>query len=324
MRADARDRSRRGGMLLSAKATEPLIRSFRHDCRLVLGEFCDGSLAHVQVLGNHRRRRTGNPIGQGDICEIGTSEHFEELQVGVACVLEIVPEVLLGVPDGARVEVHCDGVRASVEDRHLPFALDPVLPFIGVGVPVHLPQAAGMHRYQRGGDGCGNGEVAAVGDPYRTALRRARRGSRSEREGEGVRIADSRNFTVSTTVAAALVTVHPGGLREMHWHPNADEWQYWIKGKGQMTVFNTGPNAVTMDFNAGDVGYVKKNLGHYIKNTGDTDLQFLEVFRSSYFADVSLSDWISRTPPAMVAQHLNVSEATIAKFPKDKPAVMPE
>jgi oxalate decarboxylase len=145
-----------------------------------------------------------------------------------------------------------------------------------------------------------------------------------ETKGGSVRIADSRNFTVSTTIAAALVTVRPGGLREMHWHPNADEWQYWIKGKGQMTVFNTGPNAVTMDFNAGDIGYVKKNLGHYIKNTGDTDLQFLEVFKSSYFADVSLSDWISRTPPAMVAQHLNVSEATIAKFPKNKPEVMPE
>src|SRR6202048_3496807 len=144
-----------------------------------------------------------------------------------------------------------------------------------------------------------------------------------ESKGGDVRVADSSNFTVSTTIAAALVTVRPGGLREMHWHPNADEWQYWIKGKGQMTVFNTGPNAVTMDFNAGDIGYVKKNLGHYIKNTGDTDLQFLEVFRAPYFADVSLSDWIARTPPAMVAQHLNVSEATIAKFPKDKPEVMP-
>ena len=131
------------------------------------------------------------------------------------------------------------------------------------------------------------------------------------------------NFTVSTTIAAALLTIRPGGMREMHWHPNADEWQYWIKGKGTMTVFNTGPNAVTMDFNAGDIGYVKKNLGHYIKNTGDTDLQVLEVFRSPYFADVSLSDWISRTPPAMVAQHLNVSEATIASFPRNKPEIMP-
>src|SRR5258705_11255207 len=117
-----------------------------------------------------------------------------------------------------------------------------------------------------------------------------------ETKGGTVHIADSRNFTVSTTVAAALVTVRPGGMREMHWHPNADEWQYWIKGKGQMTILNTGPNAVTMDFNAGDVGYVKKNLGHYIKNTGATDLQFLEVFRAPYFVDVSLSDWIPARP----------------------------
>jgi hypothetical protein len=45
--------------------------------------------------------------------------------------------------------------------------------------------------------------------------------------------------------------------------------------------------------------------------------------QGAYFADVSLSEWVARTPPAMVAQHLNVSEATIAKFPKDKPEVMP-
>jgi oxalate decarboxylase len=91
-----------------------------------------------------------------------------------------------------------------------------------------------------------------------------------------------------------------------------------------MTVFNTGPKAVTMDFNPGDVGYVKKSNGHYIKNVGDTDLQFLEVFKSSYFADVSLSDWLTHTPPELVAQHLNVDPATIAKFPNNKPEIMPQ
>ena len=88
---------------------------------------------------------------------------------------------------------------------------------------------------------------------------------RQTRGGE-VRIADSRNFTVSKRIAAALVTLRPGALRDLHWHPNADEWQYWIKGKGRMTVFNTGPKAVTMDFNPGDVGYVKRQTGHYISN----------------------------------------------------------
>ncbi len=87
-------------------------------------------------------------------------------------------------------------------------------------------------------------------------------------QGGDLRVADSSNFIVSKTIAAGLVTLRPGAMRAMHWHPNADEWQYWIKGKGRMTVFNTGPKAVTMDFNPGDIGYVQRNLGHYIKNTG--------------------------------------------------------
>jgi oxalate decarboxylase len=68
-----------------------------------------------------------------------------------------------------------------------------------------------------------------------------------------------------------------------------------------MGVFNTGPKAVTMDFNPGDIGYVKRNYGHYIKNTGDTDLQFLAVFKSPYYAEISLSDWLTHAPPELVA-----------------------
>jgi oxalate decarboxylase/phosphoglucose isomerase-like protein (cupin superfamily) len=32
------------------------------------------------------------------------------------------------------------------------------------------------------------------------------------------------------------VTIRPGGLREMHWHPNVSESQYWIKGKGPIAL----------------------------------------------------------------------------------------
>lgn len=148
--------------------------------------------------------------------------------------------------------------------------------------------------------------------------------SRPVRESSGgnIRVADSVNFNVSTTMAAALVTVRPGGVREMHWHPNADEWQYYLKGKGRMTVFDTGPNALTMDFNAGDIGYVRRNLGHYVENVGDTDLQFIGVFRAPRYQEVSLSNWLTHTPPALVAQHLNVDEATIAKWPDNGPGVV--
>jgi oxalate decarboxylase len=142
-------------------------------------------------------------------------------------------------------------------------------------------------------------------------------------KGGDLRVADSNNFVVSKTIAAGLITLRPGAMRAMHWHPNADEWQYWIKGKGRMTVFNTGPKAVTMDFNPGDIGYVKRGLGHYIKNTGETELQFLAVFKSDHYAEISLTDWLTHTPPELVAQHLNVDQATIAKFPGDQPKIMP-
>ncbi len=49
--------------------------------------------------------------------------------------------------------------------------------------------------------------------------------------GGEVRIVDSTNFPVSSSIAAALVKIKPGGIREMHWHPNASEWQFWLTGK---------------------------------------------------------------------------------------------
>ena len=141
-------------------------------------------------------------------------------------------------------------------------------------------------------------------------------------KGGEVRIVDSSNFNITTTTMA-MVTVHPGGLRELHWHPNADEWQFFISGNGRMTVVDAGNKARTMDFQAGDVGYVQKALLHYIENTGDSDLVFLEMFKSPYFQDLSLSEWLAHTPPELVAAHLNVDESTLASMQKTKSVIMP-
>ncbi|WP_434751894.1 oxalate decarboxylase family bicupin [Paenibacillus amylolyticus] len=123
--------------------------------------------------------------------------------------------------------------------------------------------------------------------------------------GGSVRIVDSTNFPISTTVAAALVEIKPGAMRELHWHPNADEWQYYLTGKGRMTVFGGNGNARTFDYRAGDVGYVPVAMGHYIQNTGKDTLWFLEIFRSDRFEDVSLNQWMALTPRDLVRDNLN-------------------
>lgn len=136
-----------------------------------------------------------------------------------------------------------------------------------------------------------------------------------------VRIADSKNFPASKTIAAALVEVEPGGIRELHWHPNTDEWQYYIEGQARMGVFAANGHARTFDFSAGDVGYVPFAMGHYIENTGTTTLRFLETFKSSYYADVSLNQWLALTPPELVEAHLNLDPKKVI-LRKDKEPVV--
>jgi oxalate decarboxylase len=128
---------------------------------------------------------------------------------------------------------------------------------------------------------------------------------------------------VSKTIAAGLEIIRPGGVRTMHWHPNADEWQYYIQGRGRMTVFSAGPRAQTADFHAGDVGVVPRASGHYVQNTGDTDLVFLALFRTAEYQEVSLIDWLRRTPPALVAQHLRIDPSVLARLASEDPGVVP-
>lgn len=141
--------------------------------------------------------------------------------------------------------------------------------------------------------------------------------------GGEVRVVDSTIFPATTAIAAGLVHIKPGGMRELHWHPNASEWQYWLAGKGRMTVFFAEGNAHTQDFNANDAGFVPRDAGHYIENTGDGDLTYLEIFKTNKFADVSLNNWLRHLPPELVAAHLNLDAAEIAKIPSAKNEVLP-
>jgi oxalate decarboxylase len=142
--------------------------------------------------------------------------------------------------------------------------------------------------------------------------------------GGRVRIVDSSNFPAASTIAAALVELDQGAMRELHWHPTNDEWQYYMSGQGQMTVFASAGKARTFDYRAGDVGYVPFAMGHYILNTGEHPLRFLEMFRSDRYADISLNQWLALTPPELVQAHLNLDRSTTSAITanKGKPVIV--
>jgi oxalate decarboxylase len=144
-----------------------------------------------------------------------------------------------------------------------------------------------------------------------------------ETVGGSVQIVDRKNFP-ATNIAAAIVTVKPGGLRELHWHPNEDEWQYYVKGDARMTVFAAGGHARTMDFHPSDVGYIQRSMPHYIENIGDSDLLFLEVFPTPEYQDISLAEWLAHTPSRLVDEHIATGEDFLRKIAKTEAVITPE
>jgi oxalate decarboxylase len=169
--------------------------------------------------------------------------------------------------------------------------------------PADLPKSLAEDRAAVGGP--------SVQSPVQYTFKMASMEPQFRTQGGEARIVDSRNFPAAKNIAAALLTIKPGGMRELHWHPHASEWQYYISGKGRMTVFAPVGQARTVDVNANDVGYVPANAGHYIENTGDSDLVALEMFAAHEFQDVSLRNWLRRLPPEMVKSHFGLDAAAM-------------
>jgi len=180
--------------------------------------------------------------------------------------------------------------------------------------PAPVPASLAQDKAEIGGEAVASDQQYTFHMKSMTPTRETKWGS--------ARIVDSQNFPVSKHIAAALVTIKPGGMRELHWHPNASEWQFWIAGQGRMTVQFPIDNAHTVDFKANDVGYVPSNAPHYIENTGDSDLVFLEMFAAPLFEDVSLNQWLRRMPSEMLKAHLNIDKTEALTIPAEKLEVL--
>lgn len=136
-----------------------------------------------------------------------------------------------------------------------------------------------------------------------------------------VRIADQENFP-ATTMAAALVELAPGAMRELHWHPLSDEWQYYISGTARMGVFHGEGRNNTVEFHPSDVGYVPQSIGHYVENIGKDPVRFLEVFTTPNYADISLASWMNNIPHELVAAHLNIDVDVLKKMAQNKTPIV--
>jgi oxalate decarboxylase len=134
---------------------------------------------------------------------------------------------------------------------------------------------------------------------------------------------DSSRFPISQTVTGVILDLEPGGLRELHWHPTSDEWQYVIEGKVSVTLFGSRGRYRIETLNQGDVGYIPQGYGHSIENIGESACRVLIGFNTGHYAAIDLSMWLAGNPVDVLATNFSKPASLFEKFPQHRIFIAP-
>ena len=135
-------------------------------------------------------------------------------------------------------------------------------------------------------------------------------------DGGTIRLVTQEDFPINSTLTSALMVLKAGAFRELHWHPNADEWQYVISGKGKVGIFGSHSRVRVEDYDKGKIAFIKQGYGHYIENTGTEDLVVLILFNSPTYQEISITEWLAANPVQLVADHFGLDPKVAAELPK--------
>lgn len=117
-------------------------------------------------------------------------------------------------------------------------------------------------------------------------------------------------------MTGVVLEMEPGALRELHWHPNAAEWQYILSGNFCVTLFGSQGRWRQENLRKGDVGYIPQGFGHSIENVGREKARILIVFNNAHYQTIDLSQWIAGNPVDILATNFSQEAAVFEKFPR--------
>jgi oxalate decarboxylase len=135
-------------------------------------------------------------------------------------------------------------------------------------------------------------------------------------------IVSSKEFPLQTTLTAVRMDLQPGALRELHWHPHADEWQYYVRGRARVGIFGSHGRVKTEEFSPGHVGFVQQGYGHYIEQIGDEPTEVLILFNSGEFQEISLSNWLGGNPSTLLEDNFSISKSIVDQLPRKERGIL--
>ena len=135
-------------------------------------------------------------------------------------------------------------------------------------------------------------------------------------------LVSSREFPIQTSLTAVRMDLQPGGLRELHWHPNADEWQYYVRGRARVRVFGSHGRTRTEEFGPGHVAFIQKGYGHYVEQIGNEPTEILILFNSGEYQEISLTNWLGGNPASLLEDNFGISRSMVDQLPKRETGII--
>ena len=134
-------------------------------------------------------------------------------------------------------------------------------------------------------------------------------------EGGTFRLASVDEFPASKTMSGGLLTVSKGRQRNLHWHTEANEFNYCLRGKGQIAIFGSGGRSKVANVQQGDAVYIPAGFGHALKNTGDDDFELVETWDKGKFEEIDLDKWVRASPNYLLSNNFaGVPASTVGKM----------
>src|SRR3954468_22474827 len=127
-----------------------------------------------------------------------------------------------------------------------------------------------------------------------------------------------RELPIATELAGVNMRLNPGGVREMHWHKEA-EWGYLLAGRARLTAVDAHGRNFIDDIDAGEIWNFPAGIPHSIQGL-EVGCEFLLVFDNGSFSENEtflITDWFAHTPREVLAKNFGVPEAAFPDLPLD-------
>jgi oxalate decarboxylase len=132
--------------------------------------------------------------------------------------------------------------------------------------------------------------------------------------GGALYVASAKEFPISTTMTGLVLKLKRGAMHEPHWHTNASEWHYVLKGRTRVTLFAFDKRVAVAELSPGECAYIPKTCGHSIQNIGTEDAEIVGVLDSATYQESTLSDWLAKAPRHLLANNFGLPEKAVANF----------